>query len=131
MEDGTLKDISADITNSVTFAEADIINENGRCETSSRIIDGRFDVRAIDNMNLSHKKELKMLMHELVRKKDDEGKRVPDVDTTISMRDYQNMFNKKNFFHRKANIPPTYLIIVVGFFIQNCCILLVWLKFLA
>ena len=75
---------------------ADIINENGRCETSSRIIDGRFDVRAIDNMNLSHKKELKMLMHELVRKKDDEGKRVPDVDTTISMRDYQNMFNKKN-----------------------------------
>ena len=75
---------------------ADMINENGRCKISTSIIDGRFDVKIIDNMSIKHKKELKMLIQELERKRDCNGNRVPDVDTKITKEDFQNMFNKKN-----------------------------------
>ena len=75
---------------------ADLINENGRCEVSTSIVEGRFDVTTLDTMDIKHKKELKMMMKELVRKRDEKGNMVADVNTNISTEDFQNMFSKKN-----------------------------------
>ena len=75
---------------------ADMINENGKCAVSTSIIEGNFDINKIDSMDISNKKELKMLLHELVRKRDKNGKMVIDVNTTISTKDFQDMFRKKN-----------------------------------
>ena len=47
---------------------ADMIDENGRCKVSTSIVDGSFDSKVIDTMTIKHKKELKMLMKELVGK---------------------------------------------------------------
>jgi hypothetical protein len=75
---------------------ADMIDENGRCKVSTSIINGDFDVNVIDRMDVQHKKELKMLIRELARKRDAEGNKAHDVDTTISTQDFQKMFQKKN-----------------------------------
>ena len=75
---------------------ADMINENGKCAVSTSIIEGTFDINIIDNMNLEHKKEVKLLLQELVRKRDENGNMEDNVDTTISTKDFQDMFRKKN-----------------------------------
>ena len=75
---------------------ADMLNENGKCPVSKSIIEGSFDVNSINNMNIRNKRELKMMLKELVRKKDKNGNMVQDVDTTISTQNYQDMFRKKN-----------------------------------
>ena len=75
---------------------ADMINENGKCAVSTSIVEGRFDIDTIDNMQIEHKKEIKMLLSELQRKRDNSGNLVDDVDTTITMKDFQTMFRKKN-----------------------------------
>jgi hypothetical protein len=76
---------------------ADLINENGRCETSTSIIKGTFDIGLVDSLkNVPHKHVLKMLIQELARKRDDQGQMVKDVDTTITAKDFQTMFQKKN-----------------------------------
>ena len=74
---------------------ANIINENGKCEVSTSIVEGTYDITAIDSMELENKKEIKMLMKELVRKRDKKGNLEADVSVTISMNDFQSMFNKK------------------------------------
>jgi hypothetical protein len=74
---------------------ADSIDENGRCKVSTSIVEGKYDLKTIDNMNVKNKKELKMIMKELARKRDDQGKLNKDVDVTISREDYQKMFEKK------------------------------------
>ena len=68
---------------------ADMIDENGRCNVSTSIVDGCFDSTVIDTMNIKHKKELKMLMKELVRKRDENGNMVADVSTNISTEDFK------------------------------------------
>ena len=75
---------------------ADMINENGKCEVSTSIIEGNFDIEMIDKMEIKNKKEVKMLMHELKRKRDKNGKLEKDVNTSIGAKDFQNMFSKKN-----------------------------------
>ena len=75
---------------------ANMINENGKCAVSTSIIEGRFNIGMIDSMDVQHKGELKMLMKELIRKRDDDGNFEKDVDTTIGTEDFQNMFSKKN-----------------------------------
>ena len=58
-------------------------------------MEGKYDITAIDNMKVENKKELKMLMKELARKRDSKGQLEADVDVTISTGDFQSMFNKK------------------------------------
>jgi hypothetical protein len=71
----------------------DMINENGRCEVSTAIIDGTFDVTAIDYMHdVQHKEILKKLIKALARKRDLSGQMVEDVDTTITAKNFQDMF---------------------------------------
>jgi hypothetical protein len=74
---------------------ADTINENGKCEVSRRIVNGTYDISLIDAMDVKNKKEIKMIMQELVRKRDKDGKPVKDVDVSITKDDYQNMFKRK------------------------------------
>jgi exonuclease III len=75
---------------------ADLIDENGKCTTSTSIIDGTFNIERIDNLDIKNKKEVKMLMKELRRKRGQDGKMEEDVNTTIDGKDFQKMFNKKN-----------------------------------
>jgi hypothetical protein len=76
---------------------AAMINENGRCEVSTQIIDGTFDLAQIDSMSdIKHKMILKQLIQELARKRDSKGELAVDVDTTITTKDYQDMFKNKN-----------------------------------
>ena len=75
---------------------ADMIDENGRCGVSTNIIEGKFDIAIIDGMDIKHKQILKMLVQELARKRDGNGNMVNDVDTTITTKDFQDMFKKKN-----------------------------------
>ena len=74
---------------------ADTINENGKCLVSTSIVEGKYDITAIDAMELENKKELKMLMAELARKRDRNGCLEADVDVNISKNDFQSMFSKK------------------------------------
>jgi hypothetical protein len=74
---------------------ADSINENGKCKVSTRIVEGRYDVDTIDKMDIKNKKEVKMILKELARKRDKDGKLEPDVNVTITAKDFQDMFNKK------------------------------------
>jgi hypothetical protein len=74
-----------------------MINENGWCDVSKQIIDGTFDLAQIDAMqDIKHKNILKQLIQELARKRDSRGEMATDVDTTITMENYQDMFKKKN-----------------------------------
>ena len=75
---------------------ADIINENGKCKVSTSIIEGKFDIERINDMDINNKREVKLLLQELRRKRDKEGNMEEDIDTTINAKDFQNMFNKKN-----------------------------------
>ena len=75
---------------------ADLINENGRCEVSTSIVDGSFNVNLIDDMQIEHKREIKLFLAELARKREDNGDLVDDVETNISTKDFQDMFKKKN-----------------------------------
>jgi hypothetical protein len=76
---------------------ADLIDENGRCHVSTSIIEGTFDTNLIDSMtNVKHKHILKMLLKELSCKRDHQGQMVKDVDVTITAKDFQDMFKKKN-----------------------------------
>ena len=52
---------------------ANTINENGKCLVSKSIVEGTYDISVIDEMELDNKTELKMLMQELVRKRDKNG----------------------------------------------------------
>ena len=74
---------------------ANSIDENGKCKVSKSIVEGTYDTAAIDGMEIENKKEIKMLMKELVRKRDKKGNLEEDVSVTISMKDFQGMFNKK------------------------------------
>jgi hypothetical protein len=76
---------------------ADLIDENGRCHISTSIIEGNFNTDLIDTMDdVKHKPLLKVLIKELARKRDQEGRMVGNVDTSITMKDFQEMFKKKN-----------------------------------
>jgi ribonuclease HI len=74
-----------------------MIDENGRCDISRSIIEGRFDMTTIDYMeDIQHKTILKKLIGALARKRNASGQAIPDVDTTITMKHFQDMFKKKN-----------------------------------
>ena len=75
---------------------AELINENGKCEVSTSIVEGKFDIEIIEKMDVKNKREIKMLLHELKRKRDRNGNMEEDVNTAISTKDFQNMFSKKN-----------------------------------
>ena len=59
---------------------ADTINENGKCKVAQSIVEGTYDITGIDAMAIDNKKELKMILKELVRKRDSRGNLEEDVD---------------------------------------------------
>lgn len=74
---------------------ADTIDENGKCKVAQSIVEGTYDISCIDAMPIDNKKELKMILKELVRKRNSRGELEEDVDVSISAEDFQSMFNKK------------------------------------
>ena len=75
---------------------ANIIDPNGRCETSTQLIEGTFDYDLIDTMDVEHKEELKLILRELKQTLGPDGQPLPKVASTISREDFQGMFKVKS-----------------------------------
>ena len=75
---------------------ANLLDENGRCEVSTSLINGTFDYNRIDDMEeIKHKEELKRILKALKKKEGPDGQPLPNVASTITKEDFQGMFKVK------------------------------------
>ena len=53
---------------------AEMMDKNGRCKIAKSIVEGTFDINEINKLDVKNKKELKLVIQTLRRKKDKNGK---------------------------------------------------------
>ena len=89
--------IEANISPFSTGSLAKLLDENGRCDVSTSLINGTFDYERIDAMeDIKHKEELKMILKALKKKEGPDGSPLPTVASTITKEDFQGMFKVKS-----------------------------------
>ena len=75
---------------------ANLLDENGRCEVSTSLINSTFDYNRIDEMEeIKHKEESKRILKALKKKEGPDGQPLPNVASTITKEDFQGMFKVK------------------------------------
>ena len=90
--------IEANISPFSTGSLAKLLDENGRCDVSTSLINGTFDYECIDAMEdiKYSKEEQKMILKVLKKKEGPDGSLLLTVASTITKDDFQGMFKVKS-----------------------------------